>query len=246
MSAAIRQLEFALDAPPRDGAELLRRLRALGLRNIETCRLTENRAVMVSFQGTELRVHRAYLAAPGDVLAAIVSLVNARTRAARAFARRVILGFPVPAEMRRVRRPRREPALSGRDARAVAKLDRQHAEYNARHFAGALGAIQIRLSDRMRSRLGHYAPAAGNEPAHIAIGRRHLRRDGWSAACETLLHEMIHQWQGEHGLPLDHRARFRAKALALGIPASAVAERGAPSAEPRRVAFTLQSLFNWG
>jgi hypothetical protein len=73
----------------------------------------------------------------------------------------------------------------------------------------------------MRSRLGHYSAANGSEGAEIAISRRHLRRHGWHEALQTLLHEMVHQWQDESGLPIDHSRRFRAKAREVGIEAAA-------------------------
>jgi SprT-like family len=241
MTAAPRQLEFPLELSPRDAGELLARLRTMGLCGIERCRLTANRAVMVSFAGTELRVQRAYLDAPRWVHEAIVRLVNGRTRAARGDARRVILAHRVPDESAHRRGPRRPPPMSDRDARVIARLDRHHAELNARHFGGALGPVAIRLSDRMHTRLGHYAPATAAEPAHIAISRRHLRRHGWSAALETLLHEMIHQWQSERGLPLDHRRPFRDMARRLGIPA--VAERRAPTPETRSAPSPLHPFF---
>ena len=50
-----RQLGFEFDAAPRTGEELLRRLRDVGLVSIDRCRLTRNRAVMVSFRHRELR-----------------------------------------------------------------------------------------------------------------------------------------------------------------------------------------------
>ena len=58
-AAAGDQLALALDAPPRNADELLARLRAFGLTGIDRCRLTRNRAVMVSYRGRELRVHEA-------------------------------------------------------------------------------------------------------------------------------------------------------------------------------------------
>ena len=216
MSVA-RQLELSFDTAPRDAEELLARLRALGLRDTDRLRLTGNRSVMVSYRDRVLRVHRAYLDAPRDVHAAIVRLVQAHRRAARNEARRTVLEFPVPPEMQTRRRPVRRRELPPREARALARLAAQHAELNARHFGGALAAIEIRLSDRMRTRLGHFAPAQRGDAAHIAISRRHLFRGGWARALETLLHEMVHQWQAESGLPLDHRRHFRAKARAVGL-----------------------------
>jgi hypothetical protein len=38
---------------------------------------------------------------------------------------------------------------------------------------------------------------------------------------DTLLHEMIHQWQDETHRPIDHGRAFRAKAREVGITASA-------------------------
>jgi hypothetical protein len=78
----------------------------------------------------------------------------------------------------------------------------------------------------MQSRLGEFqAPGEGHSAA-IVLSHRHLRRDGWTAAAETLLHEMIHQWQHETGLPLDHGVAFRRKARALGISPAATVPAG--------------------
>jgi hypothetical protein len=77
--------------------------------------------------------------------------------------------------------------------------------------------IPIRISRRMKSRLGHYSPSGEGSEPEIVISRRHIRRDGWEEALHTLLHEMVHQWQDEQGLVVDHGASFRAKARAVGI-----------------------------
>jgi hypothetical protein len=77
--------------------------------------------------------------------------------------------------------------------------------------------VPIRISRRMKSRLGHYSPAADGCEAEIVLSRRHIRRDGWEEALHTLLHEMVHQWQDEQGLVVDHGASFRGKARAVGI-----------------------------
>ena len=238
---AAAQLELAVEPAPRDADELLARLRRLGLRDAERLVLTANRSTMVSFHAGVLRVHRGYLAAPRDVHAAIVRLVQARRRAERSAARRIVLSWHVPPELSRPRRARPAAPLDPRDARVIARLQAEHAELNARHFGGALARVEIRLSAPMRSRLGHYSPAQGGAPPHIAIGRRHLRRHGWDAVRETLLHEMVHQWQDENGLPLDHRARFKAKAREVGLPPTAAAPAG-----PRSLRAALQSFLRRG
>jgi hypothetical protein len=113
-------------------------------------------------------------------------------------------------------RVRRARAPEQDDATVVAKLMAQHAEYNAARFGGALGAVPIAVSRRMRSRLGYYRLAGKTLPAMIMISSGHLRRHGWEEAFQTLLHEMVHQWQAENGHPVDHGPQFRAKARAVG------------------------------
>jgi SprT-like family protein len=211
------QLTLPLDGAPRSGDELLAKLRSLGLRRIERCRLTSNRNVMVSFRGTELRVHEGYLTAPDAVLRAIVIFIEGRSRADRYAARRQIVAHPVRTSTRPPRRQRTRPE----DARIAAELTHQHATLNARHFDGALRAIPVRVSRRMKTRLGHYTAATANEPPEIAISWRHVRRHGWTEALHTLLHEMVHQWQDEQGFAIDHGSSFRAKAREVGITPSA-------------------------
>ena len=212
------QLSFDLAVPALTADDLLTRLRSLGLKRITTLTLTRNRAVMVSFRGSELRVHEAYLAAEEPVLRAIVQFVEGRTRAERRAAQRHILTHDVPPIPRAITREKTAP----QDLPLAARLAAAHRELNERHFGGALNEVPIRVSRRMRSRLGHYTAAtAAGDPPEIAISRSHLRRHGWDETLHTLLHEMVHQWQDESGLPIDHGARFRAKAREVGIEAAA-------------------------
>ena len=203
---------------PQDADEMLVTLRSLGLRRIERCRLTRNRNVMVSYRGRDLRVHEGYLAAPESVHRAIVRFIEGRTRADRRAAQREIVAFKIemPAvEPRRRERPRPE------DEPISAKLVEWHARFNAEHFGGTLKVVPVRISRRMKSRLGHYSAAQAEQSGEIAISWRHLRRHGWTEALETLLHEMVHQWQDETGRPIDHGRAFRVKAREVGIAAAA-------------------------
>jgi hypothetical protein len=213
------QLVLELASSPRSAAELFTRLRSLGLKGFDSVRLTRNRTVVVSFSARELRVHEAFLRASPEVLASIVTFACGRTRAHRAAARRAILAYPIERPSP-VIRPR-ERAHPG-DAPLVRELERRHAEYNRDHFAGQLGSVSMRVSRRMKSRLGHYSPArTDDDRAEIVISRRHIRRHGWPEALHTLLHEMVHQWQDEHAHVIDHGPTFRAKARAVGITPSA-------------------------
>src|SRR5690606_28714082 len=150
------QLILELDSSPQNEAELLVRLRELGLPSrFERVRLTRNRTVMVSFSGRDLRVHEGYLSAPRHVHAAMVTFVSGRTRAERRAAREAILAEPVE----RTGPTRRAPRTRPEDAWLVEELQQWHRRYNARHFEGLLRPVTIRVSRRMQSRLGHYTAA---------------------------------------------------------------------------------------
>jgi len=222
------QLDLKFDAAPRDADELLALLRALGLRSIRRCRLTRNRNVMVSFGNGTLRVHQGYLNAPASVLRAIVTFVEGRTRAERREAQQTIVAYPI----RVPRPPARRERTREEDLPVAEELAVWHRRYNTRHFGGALSPVPIRVSRRMKSRLGHYTAATpGGEPAEIAISLTHLRRHGWEEVLHTLLHEMVHQWQDEMGHTIDHGATFRQKAREVGI--APLARRTLPS-RPRQ------------
>ena len=235
-SADAAQLAFDLTAPalgtrarPTTGTTaararalqavaLLERLNALGLSGIRGLRLTGNRTILVSWQRSQLRVHQGFAAAPDDVVSAIVRFVRAVTGDERAEAVRVLRSFPIAIE--RARHPRRQATAT--DDRALAeRLTAMHRELNTRCFGGTLGLIEVVVSRRMKTRLGHYALAWPGAPGQIAVSRRHLKRHGWAQAAETLLHEMIHQWQDETAQVVDHGRGFRRKARELGITAAA-------------------------
>jgi hypothetical protein len=202
------QLELRFDP----AEELLARLRRLGMRRIERLVLTRNRTVVVSCRGAELRLQEAFSLAPDEVLRSVVVFVCGRG-AERLVARQQLLAWPFPQ-----RPPRRRPSERTHpdDRPLVNRLVAEHARLNADRFGGTLRTVRIGVSRRMRSRLGHYAPAAAHGRAAIVISRRHIRRHGWDEAIDTLLHEMIHQWQEEQGLPVDHGPAFRRKARDVG------------------------------
>jgi hypothetical protein len=212
------QLALELDEPaPRNAEELRTRLQRLGLRSQYRVRLTTNRTVVVSYSGGELRIHNSFLDADEDVWKAIIAFVHGRNRVVRQEARRTILQFPVARSSDPPRRRRRPERTHPADIPFIRELTRWHGAYNDDRFGGALREIPIRISRRMKSRLGHYSPAAEGFAPEIVLSRRHIRRDGWTEALHTLLHEMVHQWQDEQGLVVDHGASFRAKARAVGI-----------------------------
>jgi hypothetical protein len=198
-----------------DAAAFLERLRGYGLRSVERLVLTRNRRVIVSVRGTELRVHHAFVGAAPSMQEAVARFVMARRRAERAAARSLLVKIDLPPSERRARLPER---THPDDLGLLRQVALWHAELNAEHFDGALGAVAIRVSRRMQRRLGHFAPGSDGRAGEIALSSRHLRRDGLAAARATLLHEMVHQWQQAQGLPLGHGAEFRRKCLSVGAP----------------------------
>ena len=216
------QLSLELDeAPPKNAEELRTRLMRLGLGAHYRVRLTTNRTVVVSYSGGELRIHNSFLGANEEVWRAVIVFVHGRTRGVRNEARRKILQFPVPRSSGAPRRKRAPERTNPADVPFIRELSRWHAAYNDERFGGALRMIPIRISRRMKSRLGHYSPEGEGSEPEIVISRRHIRRDGWEEALHTLLHEMVHQWQDETGQPVDHGAGFRKKAREVGISARA-------------------------
>ncbi|HSM15438.1 MAG TPA: SprT-like domain-containing protein [Gemmatimonadales bacterium] len=197
---------------------LAERLAALGWKTPSKISTHDNRTVLVSLTPTgELRVHRGYAFASDRVLRAILRFVTPTVRRdVRAAARRELLAFPVelhvPSRDRRPNRPRPE------DEAIIRRLEALHHELNDRYFGGELDSVALRLSSRMRRRLGDIAISNRTGRAtEITISRRHLRADGWKEVTHTLLHEMVHQWQAEHGHRVDHGRTFREKARDVGI-----------------------------
>ena len=208
------------------------RLSLLGLRGVTRVVTHTNRIVMVSLGARGvLRLHRGYAHAPDRVLRAIVRFLDPRLpRAARRMAERELLDFPVehhaPASPDIHRRERPRPG----DLLLLHRLSRAHERLNAEHFGGALGSLPIRLSSRMRTRLGELSvDVRTGSPVEIAISRRHIARHAWAEVEHTLLHEMVHQWQAETGHPVDHGPTFRRKARQVGVlPVAKRSLRGSP------------------
>jgi SprT-like family len=98
------------------------------------------------------------------------------------------------------------------------RMGQLHQRLNQEHFEGELGSLPLRISGRMRRRLGQLSvDLRTRRPIEIAISRHHLLRHAWAEVEHTMLHEMVHQWQAESGLRVDHGPMFRAKAMVVGV-----------------------------
>jgi hypothetical protein len=202
-----------------EAATLERRLRLLGLRNVERVVTHTNRTVMVSLGIRRvLRLHQGYTFASDRILLAIIRFLDPRLPTPlRRAAQREFLDFPVEQHAPPSGPGRRERPIPG-DLLLLHRLRQLHERFNAQHFGGTLTDIPIRLSGRMRRRLGELSvDLRDGHPLEIALSRRHVARHPWTEVEHTLLHEMVHQWQAESGLPVDHGPPFRQKAAELGI-----------------------------
>jgi hypothetical protein len=200
--------------------DLPARLYLLGLHGVSRVVTHTNRSVMVSIgKRRVLRIHAGYAYASDGVLRAIIRFLDPRLpRVVRRAAERELLAFPgeeyASGGAPRLRQERPRPG----DLLLIHRLSQAFDRFNRGHFAGKLSAVPIRLSGRMRSRLGELSvDIRTGQPIEIAISRRHIARHRWSEVEETLLHEMVHQWQAETGLPVDHGPLFREKARQVGV-----------------------------
>lgn len=118
----------------------------------------------------------------------------------------------------------------GPEADLLRRLGRLFQALNARHFGGALPTVPVRLSGRLRTRLGQIViERRSGLPLAIELNRRHATADDPLELEETLLHEMVHLWQCANGYRVDHGARFRAEAHRVGVTPAArrrVRDRG--------------------
>jgi SprT-like family len=191
---------------------------------VDRIELHHNRTVMLSWGNRTLRIHQGYAMAPDRVLQAIVRFMKPRIpRKLRKALEHHFLSFPVdlhaPSRPERTRKPERpRPG----DLRLLHELAGAHERLNGHYFGGTLRPIHFRLSSRMKTRLGDFSVnIRTGEPIAITLSRSHLRNDPWSEVEHTVLHEMVHQWQVENSLPLDHGPHFRRKAREVGIQPSA-------------------------
>lgn len=215
---------------------LAHRLELLGLRDVDRIHTHTNRTVMVSLTARRvLRLHLGYASAPDRVLRAIVRFLDPRTpRAVRRGAQREFLSFPVEEHAPPPRPMRRDRPRPG-DLVLLRRLASLHQRFNAEHFGGSLGEIPIRVSGRMRTRLGEVVvDLRTGRASEIAISRRHLLRHPWAEVEHTMLHEMVHQWQAETGLAVNHGRSFRRKAVELGIESQARRLMARPVGEAAR------------
>jgi len=211
------------DARSADEILLVERLKNLGID--VPVKVHENHNVLMSFTDRSgLRIHRGYAYASDRTLQAVLTFVHPYTRRAkRKEAELEVTSFPVDEFVICSRKRRRREQEKAGDRQMLARLRELHEHLNTTHFRDSLSPISFRISDRMRTRLGELkVDPDTNEAVEIGMSRRHLESDDWGEVLHTVLHEMVHQWQAERGLEIDHGATFRRKAAEVGVLPRAV------------------------
>lgn len=188
--------------------ELLHRLRQRGAVRLNRVAYRRNRSTLWSLtqNGTVLNVHEAYSRAPEEVVDAFARIAWARRRTSgyRAATRTVREWPGIENALRiEIQHHRKNASNSGRlraeCAGSPEQRERLRTKYNAlnrERFNDVLPSDQVlRLSDRMRSRLGHVVPREDGGVRvidEIAINRKLLRAGNEGVFEETMLHEMAH------------------------------------------------------
>jgi hypothetical protein len=106
--------------------------------------------------------------------------------------------------------------------------------FNAALFDGQLRAVLLNFS-RAANTLGFFAPLrwerAGDTTHEISLNPAYLKHREPRDVASTLVHEMVHCWQQEHGAPSRrgyHNAEWAAKMESVGLmPSSTAAPGGA-------------------
>lgn len=119
--------------------------------------------------------------------------------------------------------------------------------FNVTLFGGVLRKVFLNFSRRAKS-LGFFAPKrweSGDQVTHeISLNPSHLRRGSARDVASTLVHEMVHLWQYEHGTPKRagyHDGQWAQKMEDLGLVPSST---GAPGG--RRVGYKMSHYIREG
>lgn len=234
------QLDFgAAQAVPRFTTDaLLRTLARRGCRRLEDIRFKNNRGRIISLSkdGRTLHVHVCFQDADDELVNAVVTFLKAGRRSyAYRESIRVMREFfeahgqkyttisPEEEDHRIKQDMERLPCVGNAEQRAF--IREAFARYNSGLFGSKLPIVKLRLSDRMRSRLGHirYHTTSSGERIVLELALNiHLMLPGNEAILlDTLLHEMTHMeaWllHGERA----HGAEWKAIARRVGCEATA-------------------------
>jgi SprT-like family len=184
--------------------EFLFELQLRGATRLSRVAYRRNRSIIWSLtqNGRVLNVHMAYDSASVELLDAFATLVREGGVRSRASRRAATLIGEWPA-VRRALQEARAARKTGTTAGCCATPDQSrylralYRYFNGTRFGGALpDTIPVRLSNRMRSGLGHMLPGDETEPerwvAEVALNVDLMLPGNGAERIDTLLHEMAH------------------------------------------------------
>lgn len=194
---------------PRSEGEICSELRRHGATGLESVRLRANRSTIWSLTkaGRQLNLHRAFAAAPTSLLRRFVVIVNEgglASAASRAASAELAAWAPLHRDLARVRSEAASASEAG-GRRGVSccgtpgqrrYLDKLYGYLNRTRFGGRLPQeVPIRLSNRMKSRLGQMVPGeieGRRRVLEVALNIDLMLRGNGRARVDTLVHEMAH------------------------------------------------------
>lgn len=223
---------FLPDEPNRTAPELLKELRDRGARSLKSVSLRANRRRIWSLtaRGARFNLHRAFARSPEEILddlALIAREAGGNSRRYRAASHRVATWPVVVEAMRELameaasRRGLRSPGPCCATPEQRAYLQAVYRKANLGRFHGRLpDLVPLRLSSRMRTRLGQMMPGrdpeGGFRVVEIALNADLMLAGNDGIRTETLVHEMAHAADLlEHG-NVGHGPTWRRIALRAG------------------------------
>lgn len=225
--------------PLRSEDEVHADLRRHGAVGLDRVRLRANRSTIWSLTkgGRQLNLHRAFAAAPTSLLQCFVVIVNEgglASHASRAASETVSAWEPLHRDLAHMRSQvtssdRHHGPRSGRFCCATPDqrryLTRLYRYLNGARFGGRLpDEVPIRLSNRMKSRLGQMVPGeteGRRQVVEIALNVDLMLRGNGRARVDTLVHEMAHVADWLFDAEVGHGPTWRRWAREAGCEATA-------------------------
>lgn len=210
--------------------EVLHELRTRGAQRLEAVTLKANRRRIWSLtaNGSRFNLHRAFARAPHEILDDLALIAREAPRNGRRYraAADRVARWPVVVEAMRELATKasaaaRQPGPCCATSEQRAYLEAAYREINRRRFGGRLPKlVPLRLSGRMRSRLGQMMPGrsadGGVRVVEIALNADLMLAENDIIRTETLVHEMAHVADLMENGKVGHGPTWRRIALQVG------------------------------
>ncbi len=229
--------------------DFLAALHERGARRIRCVRFRANRSTVWSLtqRGTVLNVHAVFSRADDEILESFATLAregHAESRRGRSASAAIMSWPPLHDEIARLRKEHSaERRTTGRSSCCGTPEQRSYLRalydyFNQTRFGGALPSdIPVRLSDRMRSSLGHMRidedSDDGRRVAEIALNLDLMLEGNGAERADTLLHEMAHAADYLESGHAGHGPSWKAWARRVGCRPTTLYDRPVRRRRPR-------------